>query len=46
MGIPTLGMRGVKDVYMGGLHHNQSRGNLTTTHSGLSINVYYWNEGC
>ena len=25
---------------------NQSGGNLTTTDSGLSINVYYWNEGC
>ena len=41
----TIGMRWVMDVYMERVDHNQSRGNLTTTHSGLSINVYYWNEG-
>ena len=41
----TIGMRGVKDVYMARLYHNQSRGMVTTTHSGLSINGYHWNEG-
>ena len=45
-GMYTIGMRWVMDVYMAGLDHNQSRRNLTTTHSGLSFNAHYWNEGC